>query len=60
MAEKVTDFGMGKEELLRLFGPSQASLLPLVVSGRAVTLLDQVVLPFGRRDSDVLSRVKLR
>jgi hypothetical protein len=46
--EEVRDLGMGKEKPLSAQHCSETSLLPLVLSGRAMALLDEVVLALGR------------
>ena len=47
MAEEIVDFGMGEEESSRPLQCSKAPLLPFLISGRAVTLVNEIVLAQG-------------
>jgi hypothetical protein len=58
VAEQVIDFSMGKNKTLDTWGYPEASLLAFVISGRAMRLLDKVVLALGCRDGDVIRRAQ--
>lgn len=53
------DFGVGKEKILSAAYTSKSSLLLLLVSGRTMRLLNEIVLPLGNRDRNVLTPAQL-
>jgi len=50
---------MGKKKTLSSVHASEVSLLPFLLTGRPMRLLNEVVLTLGRRDGDVLTRTQL-
>jgi hypothetical protein len=51
---------MSEEGRLGAVQDSKARLVPLLIPGGKVRLLDKVVLALGCRDNDVIRRVQLR
>ena len=54
MAKEMIDLAVSKEKALGAAHTSKTLLLMFLVSGRAVTLLNEVVLTLRSRDSEVV------
>ena len=58
-ADQVADFGMGEKKALGAAHAPKASLLPLLLTGRLVRLLNEVVLALLRQNGEMDSRAQL-